>query len=66
MSMPAGNLYKAGGMKTAGIVEACELAPQKYGCFYLPCVGDGNSSGADCNVCNVTLQQHVYQKSNLI
>ena len=49
-------------MEAAGIVEVIELAPQKYECFYLRWVGDGYSSVADCIVCNVSLQQHVYQK----
>ena len=53
----------AGRMAAAGIVEAFELAPQKFGCFYLRYVGDGDSSVADSIVCNVSMQQHVHQKT---
>lgn len=41
-------------MESKGIVEAFESAPEKYGCYYLEYVGDGDTTVADSIICNVS------------
>ena len=57
------HIGSAGSMESKGIVEAFEAAPEKYGCYYMEYVGDGDSTVADSIVCNVSFQEYTY--SNL-
>ena len=43
----------SGSMEVIGLVEAFNEAPEKYSCYYLEYVADGDSTTADAILCNV-------------